>query len=449
MKTIIHLVDDEQIIHDIFRRIFREPEFELIISENKSQAKTNHFPDIDVVIMDLMIPGTSGIEVFRELKKDDPEIQVIFLTAFGTIETAIEAIKMGAVDFLTKPFNNTELRHRIERIVREKRLGKENIQLRRALGERFSFDNIIGNSGALKNVLSLIENVADSNSTILITGESGTGKELVAKAIYQNSNRRNAPYFAFNSSNIPQTLFESLLFGYKKGAYTGADTDKKGIFEEADGGIVFFDEIANLNHETQAKILRVIQEKEIQPLGSNRTLKVDVRIMAATNVDLRQKVAEGVFREDLFYRLNIINLHLPPLRERKEDIPLLCTHFLRKYAAENHKAIGGFAPDYIDRLLNYDWPGNVRELENAVLRSVLLCSGDTLTVAGLPPEVTAQRLPAHSGGGNFHEQVEHFKRQLIRTALEQCSGVQSRAAESLGLKASTLSELMKRLEIRK
>ncbi len=449
MKTTIHLVDDEQIIHDIFRRIFREPEFELIISENKAQAKSNHHPDIDVVIMDLMIPGTSGLEVFRELKKDDPAIQGIFLTAFGTIETAIEAIKMGAADYLTKPFNNLEIRHRIERLAREKRLGKENIQLRRALGERFSFDRIIGQSAVLRKVLSIIESVADSNSTLLITGESGTGKELVAKAIYQNSNRRNAPYFAFNSSNIPQTLFESLLFGYKKGAYTGADTDKKGIFEEADGGILFFDEIANLTPETQAKILRVIQEKEIQPLGSNRTMKVDVRILAATNVDLRQKVEEGAFREDLFYRLNIINLHLPPLRDRKEDIPLLLDHFLKKFAAENHKTITGVTPDYIDRLMHYDWPGNVRELENAVLRSVLLCAGDSLTLSGLPPEVSDPKPSLRSGEGSFHDQVEQFKRRLIRAALDQHDGVQSRAAAALGLKASTLSELMKRLEIRK
>ena len=376
-KKIIHLVDDESIIHDIFKRIFLEPEYELRISENKSQAKTNHDRDVDVVIMDQMIPGSSGLEIFKELKSDDPQIKVIFLTAFGTIEAAIEAIQQGAMDYLQKPFNNIELRHKVDRIIKEKKLNRENTQLKKTLADRFSFDNIIGRSPLLKKILGIVESVADSNSTVLITGESGTGKELIAKAIHSNSNRKHMPFSPFNSSNIPANLFESLLFGYKKGAYTGAVSDKKGIFEEADGGTIFFDEIANLTTETQSKILRVIQEKEIQPLGGNLIKKVDVRILAATNIDLLAKVKSGDFREDLYYRLNIINIHLPPLRERKEDIPLLAETFLKRFASENNKSIKDMNSKFLRHLMDYNWPGNIRELQNTMLRAVLLSNRHT------------------------------------------------------------------------
>jgi len=447
-KKLIHLVDDESIIHDIFKRIFKEPDYILTISENKSQAKANHSPDIDVVIMDLMIPGASGIEIFKELLKDDPDIKVIFLTAFGTIESAIEAIKLGAVDYLQKPFNNVEIKHKIDRVIKERNIKKENIQLRKALNQRFSFKNIIGKSRPLMKTLSLIESVVNTNSTVLISGESGTGKELVAKAIYQNSNRRNKPFFSFNSSNIPPALFESMLFGYKKGAFTGAYTDKKGIFEEADTGVLFLDEIATLDHETQTKILRVLQEKEIQPLGSNKTTKVDVRIIVATNVDLKEKVETSEFREDLYYRLNIINIHLPPLRERKEDIPILAEYFIEKYARENNKTIEGMDSIFLKHLMDFNWPGNVRELENTIIRAIILSSADTLTPDLLSAEVlgTTQR---GAKMGNFYERIDALKRELILEALERNNWVQKNASNDLGLKATTLSELMKRLNIQK
>lgn len=444
----IHLVDDESIIHDIFRRIFQEPEYELLISENKPQAKTNHDADVDVVIMDQMIPGSSGLEIFKELKKDDPQIKVIFLTAFGTIESAIEAIQQGAVDYLQKPFNNIELKHKVDRIVKEKKLNWENTQLKKTIGDRFSFDNIIGRSPLLKKILGIVESVADANSTVLITGESGTGKELIAKAIHSNSNRRDMPFSPFNSSNIPANLFESLLFGYKKGAYTGAVSDKKGIFEEADGGTIFFDEIANLTEETQAKILRVIQEKEIQPLGGNLIKKVDVRILAATNIDLLAKMKNGEFREDLYYRLNIINIHLPPLRERKEDIPLLADAFLKRFSRENKKSIRGMDAKFLRHLMDYNWPGNIRELQNTVLRAVLLSNSDTLTPEELTPEILGvknQRLEP----GSFNDKVDAFKRQVIIETLERNNWVQKKAAEELLLKPSTLNELIKRLRIDK
>lgn len=445
---LIHLVDDESIIHDIFKRIFKAPQYELIISENKSQAKSNHSPDVDVVILDLMIPGTSGIEIFKELKKDDPDIKVIFLTAFGTIESAIEAIKLGAEDYLQKPFNNVEIKHRIDRVIKERNVRKENIQLKKVLNERFSFKNIIGKSRALMKTLSIVESVANTNSTLLITGESGTGKELIAKAVYQNSNRRDKPFFSFNSSNIPPTLFESMLFGHKKGTFTGAYTDKKGIFEEADTGTLFLDEIANLDYETQTKILRVLQEKEIQPLGANKVVKVDVRILVATNVDLKEKVNLNEFREDLYYRLNIINIHLPPLRERKEDVPMLAEHFILKYAKENGKTISGMSEKFIKHLMDYHWPGNIRELENTIQRAVILSTSEQLTPEALSAEVlnTAPRLVRK---GNFYERIDGLRRELILEALDRNNWVQKNASKELGLKATTLSELMKRLNIQR
>jgi DNA-binding NtrC family response regulator len=447
-RKIIHLVDDESIIHDIFRRIFQEPEYELRISENKSQAKSNHDADVDVVIMDQMIPGSSGIEIFKELKNDDPQIKVIFLTAFGTIEAAIETIQQGALDYLQKPFNNIELKHRVDRVIKEKKLNRENTQLRKTINDRFSFENIIGRSPLLKKILGIVESVADSNSTVLITGESGTGKELIAKAIHSNSNRKDMPFSPFNSSNIPATLFESLLFGYKKGAYTGAVSDKKGIFEEADGGTIFFDEIANLTTETQGKILRVIQEKEFQPLGGNQIKKVDVRILAATNIDLLTKVKSGEFREDLYYRLNIINIHLPPLRERKEDIPLLAESFLKRFARENNKSTRDMNSKFLRHLMDYNWPGNIRELQNTMLRAVLLSTTDTLTPDSLTPEIQGVRNQRLEPGG-FNEKVDAFKRQLIIETLEKNNWVQKKTAEDLGLKPSTLYELIKRLRIDK
>ena len=447
-QKLIHLVDDESIIHDIFKRIFKEPEYGLIISENKSQAKANHHLEVDVVIMDLMIPGTSGIDIFKTLKKDDPDIKVIFLTAFGTIESAIEAIKLGAVDYIQKPFNNIEIKHKIDRIIKERDVKKENTQLKRMLNQRFSFKNIIGQSRALSRTLSIVESVANTNSTVLISGDSGTGKELIAKAIFRNSNRKSKPFFSFNSSNIPPTLFESILFGYKKGAFTGAYSDKKGIFEEADTGTLFLDEIANLDYETQTKILRVLQEKEIQPLGSNKTIKVDVRIIVATNVDLKEKVEKKEFREDLYYRLNIINIHLPLLKERKEDVPLLAEHFLLKYAEENHKTIKGIDNKFMKNLMDYHWPGNVRELENAILRAVILAPSDTLTVDLLPKEILNSARKKLKKG-NFYERIDDLKKELVLEALQSRNWIQKNAAKELGLKPTTLSELMKRLNIQK
>ena len=352
------------------------------------------------------------------------------------------------MDYLQKPFNNIELKHKIDRIIKEKTIKKENIQLKKVLNQRFSFNNIIGESRALMKTLSLVESVSKTSSTILITGESGTGKELIAKALYQNSNRKNYPFFSLNSSNIPEALFESILFGHKKGAFTSAYTDKKGVFEEADKGTIFFDEISNLNIETQSKILRVIQEKEFQPLGSNKTMKVDVRIIAASNADLKKKVAEIEFREDLYYRLNIINIYLPPLRERKEDIPLLAEHFLKKYSKENNKKTNNIDNKLMKHLLDYNWPGNIRELENTIQRGVILSTTNSLTYDLLPTDIIGSSSKDITKG-SFNEKIDEFKRQLIIQALEKNNWLQKNACESLDLKPTTFSELMKRLNIHK
>jgi len=446
MKYVLHLIDDEKIIHDIFKRIFKNEPYQIIISENLSQALKQHSDLVDVVILDLMIPGSSGLEIFKELKQIDKEVQVIFLTAYGTIETAIEAMRLGAVDYMQKPFNNEEIKHRIHRVLKEKETERENRLLKKTLGERYGFPNIIGRSHEFKKVLDIVESVAPTNSTILISGESGTGKELIAKAIYFNSKRRHKPFLSFNSSNIPTALFESLLFGYKKGSFTGAYGDKKGIFEEANEGTIFFDEIANIDTQTQAKILRVLQEKEIQPLGSNRSIKVDVRIICATNVSLKALVDKGEFRDDLYYRLNIINVHLPPLRDRKDDIPELMHFFIKKYETENQKKLSEPDPDMIRKLVDYHWPGNIRELENAMQRAVVLSSDGSLTTSLLPEEIRNTEL-RDQYQGSFQKKVDAYRKDLIRRALVENNWVQKKAAEFLEIKPTTLSELMKRLGI--
>jgi DNA-binding NtrC family response regulator len=449
-KKNLHLVDDEMIIHDIFKRIFESQEYELIISDSKELAIKNHSKDIDVVIMDLMIPGTSGIEIFKEIKKNDPEVKAIFLTAFGTIKSAIEAIKLGAVDYLQKPFNNMEIKHKIERIIKERRMELENKQLKTVLNERYSFKNIIGKSKPFTKALSLIETVAESDSTILITGESGTGKELFAKAIYQNSLRKNRPFYAFNSSNVPVNLFESILFGYKKGSFTGAYKDKKGIFEEYHMGTIFIDEISNVDPETQKKLLRVLQEKEIQPIGSNKLLTVDVRIIAATNENLKTKVAAGEFREDLYYRLNVINIEIPPLKIRKDDIPLLVNHFIKKHAGRNNKVIFGYTNKFLQYLLDYNWPGNVRELENTLIRAIVLSKGEQLNESLISPDIiNTSKSNIYKTGKSYYHKIEEFKKELIIQALNNNSWIQKKAALELEIKPSTLSEQMKRLNISK
>src|SRR6266478_6110295 len=342
----------------------------------------------DLVLLDLMLPGKSGMEVQKDIKRIDPTLPVVIITAIGALETAVTAIKEGSFDYVTKPWNNEKLVVIVNNAVKQRQLMSENAQLRRALKERFGYSNIIGKSERILRVLDLATQVASSRSTILIQGESGTGKELIAKAIHVKSPRSDKAFVPVNSGSMPVDLLESTLFGHVRGAFTSAIATKRGLFEVADQGTIFFDEIGTVGVETQSKLLRVIQEREFMRLGGTETIKVDVRILAATNADLRKLVQENRFREDLYYRLNVIALPLPPLRERKEDIPLLLDHFLKKFTHENGRKELRFAPEAMKMLMDYDWPGNVRELENAVERAVVLSTTDVLEAALLPEQLS-------------------------------------------------------------
>jgi two-component system response regulator PilR (NtrC family) len=397
------------------------------------------------------------MEVLRQIRQRDPEQVIVVITAFSSIEGAIDAMREGAFHYIPKPFKNEEVLLTIRKGLDQRRLTSENRQLKEQLEKRYGLDNIIGKSHAMQQVFELIRLAAPSKSNILVLGESGTGKELVAKAIHHHSRRASGPFVTVNSGSMPADLLESTLFGHVKGAFTGAIAAKKGLFEIADGGSIFFDEIGNIPVETQAKLLRVIQEKEFMRLGGVDTIKVDVRLIAATNADLENLVAQGAFREDLYYRLNVITIHLPGLRQRTEDIPPLVRHFLRLYAAENAKSVAEISPTAMQRLMDYRWPGNVRELENAIERAVVLSTGDLIDFDLLPPAVRANGGGGADSVGNgfqlpdqgvsFWDAVNGYERQLILRALRSAGGVQKRAAELLQVKPTTLHEMMKRLAI--
>jgi two-component system response regulator PilR (NtrC family) len=409
----------------------------------------------DAAIVDVMLPGMDGIALLDELKKLDEELPVLMITAFASVENAIAAMKRGAFDYITKPFKNDEVLVVLRNAIERRRLVDENRALRQNLQARaHRFGDIIGRSGRMKQVFDLIIQAAPSRTTILVQGESGTGKELVARAVHTNSQRADRAFITVNSGSLPPDLLESNLFGHVKGAFTGAVYPKKGLFELADKGTIFFDEIGNVPIETQAKLLRVIQEREFMRLGGVETIKVDVRIIAATNVDLHHMMDEGRFREDLYYRLHVITVQLPPLRERKDDIPLLVQHFLEKYGKENNKPDLEISPEALDLLMDYDWPGNVRELENVIERAAVLSSGPRIEVNLVPDHVRRTRsfelpqfiLPAE--GISFKDVITDFEKRLIESTLEAAGGVQKRAAELLRIKPTTLNEMIKRYDIR-
>ena len=402
-----------------------------------------------------MMPGLDGIATLDELKRIDEDLAVIIITAYASVESAISAMKSGAFDYITKPFKNEEVLVVVRNAMERRRLVHENRNLRQNIQERYhKFANIIGRSPRMRQVFDLIIQAAPSRSTILIQGESGTGKELVARAIHANSSRSERSFVTVNSGNLPPDLLESTLFGHVKGAFTGAVYPKKGMFDLADRGSIFFDEIGNVPLETQAKLLRVIQERDFMRLGGMETIKVDVRIIAATNVDLRQMMEEGKFREDLFYRLHVISIQLPPLRERKDDIPLLVQHFLHKYGEENRKGDLELTPDALDLLTEYDWPGNVRELENVIERAVVLTSGPRIGVELVPdhvrraPNFHMPQFVVPPEGISFKDVITDFEKRLIESTLEAAGGVQKRAAELLHIKPTTLNEMIKRYDIR-
>jgi two-component system response regulator PilR (NtrC family) len=453
-KGIIHVVDDEPIIHEVLSQLLSSEGYEVVLSSSGEEALEKHSSQFyDITLLDLLMPGLDGIEVLRGIKRIDPQAVIIIITAYASVESAISAMKMGAYDYIQKPFKHEELLMIIERALEHKSLQEENIRLRGELNRKFGFENIIGRSQPMQKIFELIRATAPTRSTILIQGESGTGKELVARAIHQNSDRRNFPFVVVNSGSLPSDLLESHLFGHVKGAFTGAVSQKDGLFETADRGSIFFDEISTVGLETQAKLLRVMQDKEFMRLGGTKTIRVDARIIAATNTDLEELIGSKAFRQDLFYRLNVIKIELPPLRKRKDDIPLLVKHFIDIYRRENEKEIEGITDDVLEILEDYDWPGNVRELENLIERAVVLSKSKLITRNTLPPflldrrpgdeDIAADKEKEQS----FREQTQNYQRKVILNALRRAKGVQKQAARSLGLKPTTLNEMLKRLKI--
>jgi DNA-binding NtrC family response regulator len=452
----ILVIDDEEIMREILETLLVREGYTVRLATNGSEGlELARSLPFDAVIVDMMMPGLDGLQVLEELHKQDEELPVIMITAFASMENAISAMKKGAFDYITKPFKNDEVLVVLRNATERRRLVAENVTLKQNLQARYhKFANIIGKSPRMKQVFDLIIQAAPSRSTILITGESGTGKELVARAIHSNSARSDKSFVTVNSGNLPPDLLESTLFGHVKGAFTGAVYPKKGLFDLADKGSIFFDEIGNIPLETQAKLLRVMQEREFMRLGGMETIKVDVRIIAATNVDLKREVEDGRFREDLFYRLHVIAIHLPALRERKDDIPLLVQHFLEKYGEENARPNLEFAPESLDLLMDYDWPGNVRELENVIERATVLCQGNRIGPDLIPEQV--RRSPNYQTphiimpleGVSLKEVTAAYERQWIESALEAAGGVQKRAAELLRIKPTTLNEMIKRYDIR-
>jgi two-component system response regulator PilR (NtrC family) len=453
-KAKIHVVDDESIIHEVLGELLASEGYQVEMSMNGEQALEKcRSESYDLTLLDLLMPGMSGIDVLKEMKRIDPSSMVIIITAYASVESAINAMKIGAYDYIQKPFKHDELLMTVKRAIEYKILQEENLRLKEELDSKYNFENIIGKSTLMRSVFDVIKASAPTRSTILIQGESGTGKELVARAIHQNSDRIKMPFIIVNSGSLPPDLLESHLFGHEKGAFTGATSQKEGLFEAADKGTIFFDEISNLNLDTQAKLLRVMQDRQFMHLGGTKTIQVDVRVIAATNIDIEKLIRSQKFREDLFYRLNVIKIELPPLRDRKEDIPLLAQHFLNKYTEENKKEIKDISDDVLDLFEEYDWPGNIRELENLIERAVVLSSSKVITRTNLP-----HFLLKASGGTEdiitveeellgLKEQTQNFQRRTIIKAMKKAKGIQKIAAKMLGIKPTTLNEMIKRLEI--
>jgi len=440
-------------MRDVLSTLLSSESYKVDLAKTGSQAlEMIRDGDYGVVLLDLMMPDLDGLGVLEELKKADHSPVAVVLTAFASIDKAVRATKLGAFDFITKPFKNDELLLAVKNAMEHRQLVDENRRLKKTLRERYSFQNIIGKSTSMQQVFDLISQVAPRRSTVLIQGESGTGKELVAKAIHASSGRADALFVAINCGNIPSDLLESELFGHVRGAYTGATSAKKGLFEAANGGTLFLDEVATISLEIQSKLLRVIQEREFRRLGGLDSIKVDVRIIAATNIDLQTAVRQGTFRDDLYYRLNVIVVKIPPLRERTEDIPLLSEHFIRKFGEEGQRRDLYLDQAALKVLMDYGWPGNVRELENVIERAVVLSPGNCISADLFPKNImlplpdTTVRLA--SDDSSLKERVGNFEKSLILAALEKTEWNQKKAAQLLSVNATTLSEKLKRLKIK-
>jgi DNA-binding NtrC family response regulator len=446
------IIDDEAAIRESLQTLLEIEGFEVETAGDGAEglARLAERP-FDLVLLDFALPERNGIEILQDIRERDSELAVIMITAYGTVENAVNAMQAGATNFIQKPWDNEKLLADIRTAVGRRRAEEEVVHLKRALKERYSFENIIGKSEAMLRIFDLVAQVAPSRSTILLQGESGTGKELIAKAIHMNSTRRDRPFVPVNTGSVPADLLESTLFGHVKGAFTSAIASKKGLFEVADRGTLFLDEIGTMGLETQAKILRVLQDRRFMHLGGVSEVQVDVRIIAATNVDLKQQVKEGKFREDLFYRLNVITVDLPPLRLRKNDIPMLVYHFADKFGRENEKPPLRITPEVLRPLMDYDWPGNVRELENVVERAVVLANGPVLTVDLLPDNIAGRAaklaLMEHRPDASLFEIMEDCERRIISDMLEKCNWNQTEAADRFRIPLSTLNQKIKRLSI--
>jgi DNA-binding NtrC family response regulator len=470
-KGSILVVDDECEIREGLELLLKTEGYQ-VSSADTGQSGLTQLGErpFDLLLLDVSLPDRNGIEMLKDIRRQDPDLPVVLITAYGSIEMARAAFKSGVMDYITKPWSNDELLAQVAQAVDARRLRDENLQLKRALKQRFSFPNIIGKSDKMLTLFDLITQVAPSRSTVLLSGESGTGKELVAKAIHSASPRADKAFVPVNTGSIPVDLLESQLFGHVKGAFTSAVASKKGLFEVADQGTIFFDEIATISPETQAKLLRVIQEREFMRLGGTEQIKVDVRIVAASNIDLLSLVKEGRFREDLFHRLNVIHLHLPPLRERRLDIPMLLLHFLEYFSKENGKPLREFTPGAMKLLMDYDWPGNVRELENVVERAVVLSTQERVDVDLLPESLRSKEivrgvrlqlseflppLPGEPGSRtaadttqpSLFQIIDEVERRIITDMLERSGWNQTEAAERFLIPLSTLNQKIKRLGI--
>ena len=434
------IIDDEQSLLDFLTLLFTGDGFEVQTAQSVAEARrllAETSPDL--VLCDIMMPDGNGLELLQEIKSAPAAPPVIMMTAYTSTRSAIEAMKLGAYDYVSKPFDVDELKLLAEKALEKAELVGENLYLKQELAQRYTFENIIGKSSRMRSVFALVERVARTSSTVLIQGESGTGKELIARALHFASPRAEGRFLSINCGALPEALLESELFGHERGAFTGAVKEKKGLFQEASGGTLFLDEIGDMPMAMQVKLLRALQEKTVRKVGGNREEAVDVRIIAATNQDLELRVADGEFREDLFYRINVIPISLPPLRERADDIPLLASHFLEKYGRQMDQPPKRITSEAMQALEGYEWPGNVRELENVIERTVALCAGPTISLPDLPAAVTGARSRAVPGvslpeeGVDLEAYLNEVRAQLMREALERTGGIQTQAAELLGM----------------
>jgi DNA-binding NtrC family response regulator len=452
----ILIIDDESAIRESLDTLLTLEGFAVTLaSDGVSGLDLLSRNEYDLLLLDLALPGESGIDLLPRIIEMQPNLPVIMITAYGTVGNVVDAIRAGAENFVQKPWDNEKLLADIRTAIAKHRAEEEVIQLKRTLKQRYNFENIVGKSEPMLRLFDLIAQVAPSRSTVLLQGESGTGKELIAKALHANSPRRDHPFVPVNTGAVPSDLLESTLFGHVKGAFTSAISAKKGLFEIANGGTLFLDEIGTMNMDMQAKILRVLQDRRFMHLGGVQEIQVDVRIIAATNVNLQEAVREGRFREDLFYRLNVITLELPPLRLRREDIPLLAGHFLKFYADENGTQVPSLTPETLRIMMDHEWPGNVRELENAMERGVVLATSSAITPDLLPAQLTGSTYSAslldHKPDASLFDLMEEIERRIISDRLERCHWNQTEAAEYFKIPLSTLNQKIKRLsvEIRK